>query len=194
MNFLAHLSLTHQDAEWQMGNFLGDYTKGRPPKHYPIRVQQGIWLHRQIDMATDRHEAVKAMAARIKHRHGPYAGVVTDVVFDYYLYRNWAVLDLPNFASFCDKTYSNLLKQTDYLQPVLQDSVRNMVAHRWLGTYTSVAGILDVFRRMRPRFSQPTYLEGMADTLAEEDIFFNQAFLALFPDLIQVVKEFRGQS
>lgn len=192
MNFMAHLSLTQQDAEWQMGNFLGDYTKGRPPAHYPLKVQQGIWLHRQIDMATDRHEAVRAMAARIRDRHGPYAGVVTDVVFDYYLYQNWEAWGFPTFDVFCQQTYANLLSQTAFLPATLQSRVQNMVAHRWLDTYTSTAGILDVFRRMRPRFSKPAYLEGMADTLQEEDAFFNQAFLALFPDLMQVVKEFRG--
>lgn len=192
MNFLAHLALSCHDPELQMGNFLGDYTKGRPPANYPPRVLEGITLHRLIDKTTDAHPAVKAMAERLKPRHGRYAGVVTDIVFDYYLSRHWEELDLPPFSTFTSLTYRNLLANTAYLSPKLAARVKHMVADEWLNVYTTHAGILSVFRRMRPRFSQPEQLDGMAETLVLEDEAFNQSFLALFPDLRQTVNEFCG--
>ncbi len=192
MNFLAHLALSYHDADLQMGNFLGDYTKGKPPAHYPAGVRNGIVLHRQIDAATDQHHAVRAVVLRLKDRHGPYAGVVADIFFDYYLYQNWDQWALPHFPEFCDLTYTNLAKQSIFLRPALQNRLQSMLSHRWLDTYTSPAGILAVFTRMRPRFSQPAYLEEVGSSLAEEALIFNQAIVVLFPDLMQVVNKFRG--
>lgn len=192
MNFLAHLALTYQDADLQMGNFLGDYTKGKPPTHYPEGVRNGIVLHRAIDVATDQHPAVRTVVKQLREKHGPYAGVVSDIFFDYYLHQNWAQFDLPDFPAFCELTYANLQRQSHFLRPVLQNRVQSMVAHRWLDTYGSRDGIADVFHRMRPRFSQPAYLEEVGSSLVEGEIVFNQAILVLFPDLMQVVKQFRG--
>lgn len=192
MNFLAHLALSCHDADLQMGNFLGDYTKGKPPSHYPPGIIRGITLHRTIDAFTDAHPSVKTMAQRIKGRHGRYAGVITDVIFDLYLYRNWSIMGLVDFDHFRLTTYDNLLGQTHYLDPALAQRVTNMVEADWLMTYTTRSGILDVFRRMRRRFSRPEFLAEVDATLIEEDEAFNQSFLELFPDLQLTVNTFCG--
>ncbi|MEL6141216.1 MAG: ACP phosphodiesterase [Bacteroidota bacterium] len=192
MNFLAHLVLSCQDPQLQLGNFLGDYTKGRPPAHYPDQVKQGILLHRLIDVTTDQHPIVKKMATRLKPRHGRYAGVVTDVIYDLYLYRNWGHFNLLPFDEFCELTYQNLTKDLSFLANKLAQRVEEMVSERWLDTYTSEAGILAVFARMRSRFSQPEWLDGVELTMREEDDAFNQSFLQLFPDLQQTVNTFCG--
>jgi len=192
LNFLAHLALSCQDPQLQLGNFLGDYTKGKPPANYPEQVRQGIVLHRLIDATTDGHPEVKKMADRIRHRHGRYAGVVTDVIYDFYLYRNWEQLDLPPFEEFCELTYRNLAQDLSFLSEDLLALVLDMVSEKWLDIYTTELGILRVFQRMRPRFSQPQWLDGVALTLREEDEAFNQSFLRLFPDLQQTVNTFCG--
>lgn len=194
MNFLAHLALSCKDPQLQMGNFLGDYTKGKTPEHYPAGVQQGIVLHRLIDTTTDAHPAVQEMNERLKHRHGRYSGVVTDVIFDLYLYRNWNELELPPFTEFADHTYANLLNNLDYLNEEMVARIHRMVAARWLDSYTSNEGIMSVFRRMKKRLSKPQFILGIDQTLNEEDAAFNQAFMELFPDLQLTVTEFCGCS
>ena len=190
MNFLAHLALSCEDPHLQMGNFLGDYTKGRTPEHYPEGVQRGIVLHRLIDAKTDAHPVTHEIADRLKHRHGRYSGVVSDVIFDLYLYRNWNSLGLPPFPGFADRTYANLLDNLDYLDEKMVARIHRMVDARWLDTYTSKEGILQVFQRMKKRFSKPQFIQGIDKTLEEEDEAFNQAFLQLFPDLQLTVTEF----
>ncbi|MEM9835025.1 MAG: ACP phosphodiesterase [Bacteroidota bacterium] len=192
MNFLAHLALSWSEPDLQVGNFLGDYTKGRTPDHYPPGVKQGIQLHRLIDATTDAHPAIKNLTARLKPRHGRYAGVISDVILDLYLYRHWEELALPAFPLFARNTYDNLLANTYYLTPDLGARIQNMVREEWLTTYTTTAGILNVFHRMQHRISRPKLMQGIATTMSDEDAAFDQAFLFLFPDLQTTVNQFCG--
>ena len=55
MNYLAHLYLSGDDEAIMVGNFIGDYVKGKSYKNFPADIQKGILLHRQIDFFTDQH-------------------------------------------------------------------------------------------------------------------------------------------
>jgi acyl carrier protein phosphodiesterase len=192
MNFLAHLTLSCQDEALQMGNLLGDYTKGKPPAHYPTGVLRGLEIHRLIDRTTDAHPAVRQLNATLKSRHGRYAGVVSDVIFDLYLYRNWALFGPAHFDEFAEATYASLQRFLPLLKPDLSRRIGSMIEHRWLNTYRSSEGILSVFHRMKPRLSKPQWLEGVDLTMREMDEAFNECFLQLFPDLILTVNNACG--
>ena len=190
MNFLAHLVLSCHDPELQMGNLLGDFTKGRPPVHYPEGVRKGIELHRLIDHTTDTHPAVLELLPLLRPRHGRYAGVVADVVFDYFLYRDWENLVLISYQDFAQQAYFNILNHLDLLRPKLSTRFQAMVEEKWLDVYTTIPGILQVFERMRPRTSQPTKLNDLELTIEEHHQAFETALRQLFPDLRILVTEF----
>ncbi len=60
MNFLAHLYLSADDPEIQLGNFIGDFVRGRDlSSRFSPGIVKGISLHREIDEFTDRHPIVK---------------------------------------------------------------------------------------------------------------------------------------
>lgn len=55
MNYLAHIFLSGADRQIQVGNFIGDFVKGKNYQQYPEKIREGILLHRQIDTFTDSH-------------------------------------------------------------------------------------------------------------------------------------------
>ena len=55
MNYLAHLYLSGESEKVIVGNFIGDYVKGKSFTDYPEQIAGGIKLHRSIDSFTDQH-------------------------------------------------------------------------------------------------------------------------------------------
>ena len=49
MNILAHLYLSGQNEDVIIGNFIGDFVKGKQIQKYPEEIVKGIRLHREID-------------------------------------------------------------------------------------------------------------------------------------------------
>jgi acyl carrier protein phosphodiesterase len=50
MNFLAHIYLSNNDPKIMVGNFIGDFVKGRNfSDRFEPQIARGIALHRLID-------------------------------------------------------------------------------------------------------------------------------------------------
>lgn len=191
MNFLAHLTLSHFDVDLQTGNFLGDFVKGSDVARLPAGVRRGVAMHRAIDHLTDYDPEVRALNRLIRPRHGRYAGVVTDIAFDHYLYRNWARFGPLEFDAFRVATYWGLHARTGAMPPRVRGYVDGMVRHDWLRLYTTPQGMRQVFGRLRPRLSRPTLLDGVDRLLTDYDAAFNQTFLHLFPRLQTLADAYR---
>ena len=89
MNFLAHIYLSGDSRELLIGNFIGDYVKGKDYEKYPPAIQDGILLHRKIDWFTDDHSITKKAKKLVRGQYGLYAGIVIDIFYDHYLSANW---------------------------------------------------------------------------------------------------------
>ena len=55
MNFLAHLYLSQNNTNIMIGNFIAVHIIGNHFKDYSKEIQQGIFLHREIDTFTGTH-------------------------------------------------------------------------------------------------------------------------------------------
>jgi len=183
INFLAHLTLSYFEPDLQVGNFLGDFVKGARVSLLPDSVIAGIEMHRAIDKLTDQDEDVRSLNTLLKPKHGRYASVITDISFDYYLWRNWEAFGPLPFEEFCQSAYANLYERRDHMDDRVRGYVNGMVKDNWLRLYTTREGMSRVFDRLRPRLSQPHLLNGIDTTLLEFHEDFNQTFLALFPRL-----------
>ncbi len=86
MNFLAHIYLSGNSDDIKIGNFLGDFVKGRlnklSEKIYSEDVIKGMALHREIDHFTDTHPIVKQSIDRLQPKYHKFSGIV--LVFFYY--------------------------------------------------------------------------------------------------------------
>jgi acyl carrier protein phosphodiesterase len=191
MNFLAHLTLSHFDPDLQVGNYLADFVKGQAARKLPESIQRGIAMHRAIDRLTDRDGDVQELNRLIAVRHGRYAGVVTDIAFDYFLWQNWSSFGPENFHDFRQATYQNLGSATEHMDDRITDFVHRMTADDWLRLYTSREGMQLVFRRLAPRLSKPELIVDVHLILEDFSDEFNHTIQQLFPRLQDLSDEFR---
>ncbi|WP_116105766.1 ACP phosphodiesterase [Lewinella sp. IMCC34191] len=191
MNFLAHLTLSHFDADLQVGNFVGDFIRGRELAALPMGIQRGVLFHRAIDARTDRDPDVRLLNARLKVRHGRYAPVVSDIAFDYFLYQNWDSLGPVPFEDLKAQAYRRLLVARPHVNDRVGGYIEAMTRGDWLEMYTSQEGMARVFERLERRLSHPQLLSGVNTTLREEADSFNYTLDRLFPRLQQLARTYR---
>jgi len=190
MNFLAHLLLSCQDEELIVGNFLGDFIKNRDLPGLPPGIQQGIRLHRFIDTYTDNHPVVRQGTHRLQKRHGKYAGVVIDVLYDYILANHWAHYHSQSLGVFTQGIYQVLEQNLPLMPARLQQRVPLMIADDWLVQYGTTAGIAYTFSRLQQRVSKPEYLEDALVSLHEDQALLVEEFSHFFPAIAQEVSLF----
>jgi len=85
LNYLAHIYFSDSCRQVAVGNFIGDFVKGRRYKAYPSGIRKGILLHRQIDHFTDNHPAFKETVELLRPSFGRYSGIMADMYYDYLL-------------------------------------------------------------------------------------------------------------
>lgn len=174
-----------------MGNYLGDLVKGREVSTLPPEIQRGVEMHRAIDRLTDSDSDVKELNRLIASRHGRYASVLTDIGFDFFLYRNWREFGPVAFPEFCSATYQCILRQRPLMSEKVAGYATNMAKGRWLDLYTTQRGMNEVLERLKKRLSKPELLEGVEDLLIDFEEEFNQTFLLLFPRLQTLADGYR---
>ena len=190
MNFLAHLYLSGPDAEVMVGNFIGDFVKGRQlHDRFAPNVVKGIQLHRAIDAFTDSHPVVAQSKARLRPRYRHYAPVIVDVFYDYYLATNWADYSdilLPDFAEHC---YNTLEQHRTILPPDAQQMLPYMVRGNWLVGYAQQEGIHRALTGMSRRTKFDSKMDEAIDDLRKGYHDFGNEFAAFFPELIAHCRE-----
>ncbi len=191
MNFLAHLTLSYFSPDLQIGNFIGDFVRGRELAALPEGVQRGVLFHRAIDGLTDADADVRNVNAVLKRQHGRYAPVISDIAFDYFLYLNWAKFGPRSYPAFKTATYQVLLDARPFLSPRINGYVNGMVKGDWLELYTTPEGMRRVFDRLEIRLSQPRLLQGVNESLERHASLLNYTLWQLFPRLQQLADRYR---
>lgn len=142
MNLLAHAYLSFNDPSILVGNMISDYVKGKNKFLYPLRIQEGIALHRAIDAYTDGHTATKEAKEFFKPHYRLYSGACVDVVYDHFLAN-----DINEFANddalklFAKNTYIQLEKNNTGLPQKFAAMLPYMKAQDWLYHYKFRLGI-----------------------------------------------------
>jgi len=192
LNYLAHLLLSCDEEELLVGNFLGDHVSNADLPRFSAGIQRGIRLHRTIDTYMDNHPIVRQGTRRLHARHGKYAGVVMDVLYDYLLAEQWATFGVGTLQQFADQTYAVLLRHQPAMPERVQGFLPRMVADNWLVQYGTRAGVAFTFSRLQRRVSQPQFLEDALLSLDEHKAALSAEFALFFPDMRLEVKRFCG--
>ena len=141
MNFLAHFALAGPETGLLLGGFLGDFVKGRLENQFSAEVERGIRLHRAIDHYTDSHPKVKESFARFPPKFRRYAGIITDITFDYLLANNWSRYYTEPLSSFSIRTLGQLIAHKNLLSVNAYQSALRMRANNSLAHYNESAFI-----------------------------------------------------
>lgn len=183
MNYLAHLCLADGSPDSIVGNFLGDFVKGRPEGRYPDTVVRGIRLHRAVDTYTDAHPAVRRAMTRIDASRRRYAGIAVDMAFDHFLARRWQLDDPAAFAATRNHAYAVLRARAGMLPERLQRILPSLAGDDWLGSYAELDGIAFALERMSQRLRRANPLADTALDIERRYEALQSDFEAFWPDV-----------
>ena len=141
MNYLAHAYLSFNRPGILTGNMISDFVKGRKKFDYPMQIQHGIALHREIDNFTDTHSATREAKEIFRPAYRLYAGSFIDVVYDHFLALDENEFTNETLKAFTLKTYSLLDQDTEHFPEKFSMMYPYMKAHNWLYNYRYEEGI-----------------------------------------------------
>ncbi|MDD3771207.1 MAG: acyl carrier protein phosphodiesterase [Weeksellaceae bacterium] len=184
MNFLAHQYLSFQNSDIQLGNLYGEIVRAKDYINYPNGIQTGILLHRSIDHFTDEHAAVKNCTKFFHENHGKYAPVIVDVVFDYFLIKNWTLYSSIEFEKFVEDCYRLFQLNLNNFPPSLRYIVKHLLKYDWFHNYQSLKGIQQTLKGISQRSKFENNIEDAIIEIQEFHDPLESNFRQFFPEII----------
>ena len=183
MNFLAHVFLSGNDKQLQVGNFIGDYVKGSSYTGYSPRIAQGILLHRAIDDFTDKHPTVAKAKQLLQPVFRLYSGIFIDMFYDYFLASQWQQFSPVPLKRFARGFYINMLWHYRVLPTSVKSFLPHLIASNRLCVYASIEGLQRSLEIMERYTSLPRKSKEAIALLKESHDWLNQNFHDFFPQL-----------
>lgn len=187
MNFLAHILLSGESEGIMMGNYVGDFVKGRltPEKTADWNAEYvlGLKLHRFIDSFTDPHSEVQTAKKLAALTQGKLAGIVMDIYFDYFLAKHFEYYHHESLQMYVHRKYSEIEKNEYLIPESMIPMVRSMIRQDWLTGYATLEGIDTTFHRLSRRADYLHPIKFAAKELEANEAFYYERFLKFFPEL-----------
>ena len=184
MNFLAHAYLSGEDQKILVGNFIGDFIKGRQAlNQLDAEIVRGVELHRAIDEYTDNHAVVHESKDRLRPKYRHYAGVIVDVFYDHFLAARWREFHPRPLEEFAANTYTTVERFSDILPVKFMHMFPYMRSGNWLVNYGKISGVHRALSGMASRSPYESQMEHAAKDLEIHYDEFNEEFGRFFPRL-----------
>ena len=184
MNFLAHLFLSGNDHDVMVGNFIGDFVRGRDLREkLGPGIARGVELHRAIDEFTDRHLIVKQSKIRLWSKYRHYSSVIVDIYYDHFLAAQWKSYSPEPLEEFATRTYQLLVDRDTVLPDRVKQMLPYMMHGNWLLNYANVEGIHQALSGMSRRATYESKMEEAVEDLKEYYANFESEFKVFFPEL-----------
>ncbi|MDP4186595.1 MAG: ACP phosphodiesterase [Bacteroidota bacterium] len=189
MNFLAHIYLSGDSDELKIGNFVGDYVKGRDYEKYPLQIKNGIILHRNIDSYTDNHPVVKLSKAHFITRYHKFSGVIVDILYDHFLAKDWDRFSDQPLHEFLQDFHQLIIEHSDILPIGVKSILPFFILDNWVDTYLTIEGIEKIFILMSKNTSLPYENNYAVEVLKNNYEALRKEFYEFFPQIIKYVEE-----
>lgn len=174
MNYLAHIYLSGDNPDIQVGGLLGDFVKGPLSGNLPAPIEAGIALHRAIDSSTDRHPHFRRIMATIPPPWRRYGGIIVDLYLDHLLASHWSEFHQQPLSSFCANFYRHLNSHWALLPERAQHFCRVAPEVNWLENYANAEHLPRMLSNIGKRLRKPValnqglcYMEQQASALTE---------------------------
>ncbi len=184
MNFLAHIYLSNDIDDVIIGNFIADNIRGKRYQNYPIGIQKGILLHRQIDSFTDAHPTVRLSTKRLHKNYGHYSGVIVDILYDHFLAKNWKTYSEIDLELYTKRFYDLMMSNFEGLPERTQNMLPYMISGNWLLNYAKIEGIQSVLNGMNRRTKFKSNMNLATRELIQYYKEFESEFTSFFEELI----------
>jgi acyl carrier protein phosphodiesterase len=142
LNYLAHIFLSGDNRQVSVGNFIGDFVKGRGYDNYPSDIRKGILLHREIDHFTDTHPLFLDTTELLKPTFGRYSGIMADMYYDYLLASDFdKYSNGKHLGSFCRNFYISALLNYKWLPERVKGFIFHFISTNRLKKYATYSGL-----------------------------------------------------
>ncbi len=197
MNWLAHIFLSDNHIEYQLGNLLADLLKGKSWPDASPRFDDGLAMHSAIDRFTDQHPCVKQSKSRLGTQ-GRLKAVVIDITYDHLLAKNWQHYSDQPLVDFINGFHTHAQLASHHYPEPARTFLSRLIRSGHLLHYHSLLGLEEAFRRLDLRLSDRVrrkestlaYLPLVRDQLTN----IEKDFSHFMPDLIDHFKSFSGLS
>lgn len=191
MNWLAHIFISNNSIDFQLGNLLADPLKGRCWEGASRQLQDGFKMHCSIDSFTDSHELVLKSKSRLGSK-GYLKAVIIDVAYDYFLLKNWNYYSKVSLESFINTFYLNANAAIEKYPDHARAFVKRVIDSKLLTSYGSLSGLGMAFQRIDNRLSERILAKESAieylPVLQREMTGLEQDFSQFFPQLVEHFK------
>ncbi|NDV79050.1 ACP phosphodiesterase [Dysgonomonas sp. 511] len=189
MNFLAHAYLSFSNSAILAGNMVADMVKGKQMEAYPPDIQQGIYIHRQIDSFTDNYP-INQMAMNIfRPSAGKYAGAFLDVSYDHFLALSEKFEPENGWEDFTQLCYRQIGQHSEILPSKFCSMFVYMESEDWLYNYRHKWLIEKSFYRLKQRAKYLTDDAPVFEAFEENYEELSKSFDLFFPELYKHVKD-----
>ncbi len=185
MNFLAHIFLSGNSEEMMIGNFIGDFVKGKYEDKYSTELKNGIRLHREIDWYTDNHALIDTGKNRLWEKYRHYGGVIIDMYYDHFLAVDFIQYANQDLKSYVSQSYELLEKHKDKMPLKAQKMLPFMINNNWLEAYQHVEGIKKALTGLSKRTKFKSNMEYAGEDLEEHYDAYKEEFHLFFPQIIK---------
>lgn len=168
-----------------IGNFIADHIRGNNYEGFSKEIQQGIFLHREIDTFTDAHPIVRKSKRRLHERYRHYDGVIVDIFYDYFLAKNWANYSEIPLKIYTQSVYDLFDKIKKDLPIKSQQFIKYMIEYDILYNYKFEEGIAKVLNGMNNRTKGKSQMNLAIEDLKELRHELEADFTTFFKDLVE---------
>ena len=195
MNYLAHIVLSKNNIEYQLGNLLADPLKGKRWDGASDEIYAGMRMHAAIDIFTDANEIISLSKSRLRER-GYLKGVVIDMLYDYFLSKHWALYVNQDLNSFVEQFNENAQFELNDMPNKASSFIEKITSNNVLESYTDMSGLSIAFqridRRLSPKILAKETTESYLPDVMENYDAIEQDFLEFFPMLVAMFIEKSG--
>ncbi|NJN42544.1 MAG: DUF479 domain-containing protein [Flammeovirgaceae bacterium] len=184
MNFLAHLYLSEDHPKVMVGNFIGDFVRGRNlTEQFEADVARGIELHRAIDEFTDTHPIVKKSKDRLRPEYRHYSPVIVDIFYDHFLAADWKNYHPVKLEDYTQFAYQTIMQFDDILPERVKYLLPFMTKGNWLLQYATIEGIHRALSGMANRTPYESKMEMASEDLRKDYSLYKKEFTEFFGEL-----------
>ena len=186
MNYIAHIHIAQLTQTSMVGNFLGDFVKGSQLESWPRDIEQGVRLHRKVDVFTDQHRDVKQLKLLFPRALHRVAGIALDIYFDHLLLLHWNRFSGQQSQAMFAQFYQQLATMEGDFGSNFTRVKAGLLSHRWLQDYlqeeTCLRAMLSVEQRFKGKiiFAEQGYA-----IVCHNKAMIEKTFLRFYGELLQ---------